>query len=194
VLLHHPLRPRGEPTNLWNDLELVSVLSEYPCVLATLNGHAHKFLYDFHHTVVRDIHFITFGGMVQSPFTSWGFVDVYEDVLHVHGLVFGRAIDLKYNIAASRVPSTLPPAPAVTAEDGIAFSGQTVEVASVAPTAAATGFGRLTTHPERRDVEEALELLVGGQLTQGVLLLVLVVGLLSVALRRSIVRRLCRRR
>ncbi len=184
VLLHHPLRPRGEPTNLWNDLELVSILSEYPCVIATLNGHAHKFLYDYHHTVVRDIHFITFGGMVQSPFTSWGFVDVYEEVLHVHGLVFGRAIDLRYNIAPSRTPSTVAPAPPANGVDTpLLFTGQPVEVSSLAP--AAAGYTRLTSYPQQ-EMDDAMAKLVGGQSVQLVALLVLAGGTVAVALRKIV--------
>ena len=99
IFLHHPLRPRDEPTNLWNDLEIVPILTSFSCVIAVLNGHAHKFLYDFHYTQYRAVHFITFGGMVQSPFTSYGFVDVYDTILHIHGLVFGRPIDLRYNVS-----------------------------------------------------------------------------------------------
>jgi manganese-dependent ADP-ribose/CDP-alcohol diphosphatase len=101
IFLHHPMRPVGEPTNLWNDLEVVPIITSYPCVVGVVNGHAHKFLYDFHHTTFRDVHFVTFGGMVQSPFTSWGFVELYEDSLHVHGLVFGRAIDFRYDIRST---------------------------------------------------------------------------------------------
>lgn len=99
VFLHHPMRPRNEPTNLWNDVEIVPILASYGCVLAVINGHAHKYLYDYQHTTHRDMHFITFGGMVQSPFTSWGFVDVFEDKLRVHGLIFGRPIDYWYDVS-----------------------------------------------------------------------------------------------
>jgi predicted phosphodiesterase len=99
VLVHHPMRPKDEPTNLWNDLDVVRVIISYPCVVAVVNGHAHKFLYDFHHAVHGDVHFITMGGMVQSPFTSYGYLDVFEDELHLHGLIFGRAISYRYDIS-----------------------------------------------------------------------------------------------
>ena len=180
VLLHHPLRPRGEPTNLWNDLELVNVLGEYPCVIATLNGHAHKFLYDFHHTTVRDIHFVTFGGMVQSPFTSWGFVDVYEDVLHIHGLVFGRAIDFKYNISSSRTPSRVPLSSAGPSSSSAASEMATgaggrfpVEVASVAP-ASASSYSKLTLVSQEQIEESMLAMYGGGGNVGGIHMLVLV--------------------
>jgi hypothetical protein len=133
IFMHHPVRPVGEPTNLWNDLEVVPIITAYPCVVAVFNGHAHKFLYDFHHTKFRDVHFVTFGGMVQSPFTSWGLIDVYEKVLHVHGLVFGRAISFHYDISTH----------AATARDLAASAVDTavrnpVEVTSVAPVSSST--------------------------------------------------------
>lgn len=102
IFLHHPIRPKDEPTNLWNDLEIVPIISEFPCVLCVINGHAHKFMNDFHYTLHRHIHFITFGGMVQSPFTSFGFADFYEDELHIHGLIFGRPISNRYDLKPHR--------------------------------------------------------------------------------------------
>jgi manganese-dependent ADP-ribose/CDP-alcohol diphosphatase len=99
IFIHHPMRPKDEPTNLWNDIAMVPVITAYPCAAAVINGHAHKYLYDFHHTRHRHVHFITFGGMVQSPFTTFGFADIYDDRLHIHGLIFGREIDNNYNLS-----------------------------------------------------------------------------------------------
>ena len=102
IFIHHPMRPKNEPTNLWNDLTVVPILTKYKCLVAVINGHAHKYLYDYHHSTVdgadpkHKIHFVTFGGMVQSPFTSFGFADIYDDDLHIHGLIFGRAISEHY--------------------------------------------------------------------------------------------------
>lgn len=107
IVLHHPMRPKNEPTNLWNDLVVVPIVSSYHCVVAVINGHAHRYIYDYHHYVKQgsndrypdhQIHFITFGGMVQSPFTSYGFADFYDNDLHIHGLIFGRAISEHYPV------------------------------------------------------------------------------------------------
>eukprot|EP00759_Apiculatamorpha_spiralis_P000691 PhF_6_TR1026/c2_g1_i3/m.2079 len=122
ILVHHPMRPKDEPTNLWNDLDVVRVVVSYPCVVAVVNGHAHKFLYDYHHAVHGDVHFITMGGMVQSPFTSYGYLDVFDDILHLHGLIFGRAITYMYNISRKApaqppkevVATTMPQRPILT--------------------------------------------------------------------------------
>jgi len=112
LFIHHPMRPKDEPTNLWNDIAIVPIITSYHCAAAVINGHAHKFLYDYHYTKHRHVHFVTFGGMVQSPFTTFGFADVYSDCLHVHGLIFGREIDLHYNLsyhAPPGSPSARPP-------------------------------------------------------------------------------------
>lgn len=133
IFLHHPMRPVGEPTNLWNDLEMVPIITSYPCVVAVVNGHAHRFLYDFHHTTFRDVHFVTFGGMVQSPFTSWGFVELYEDVMHVHGLVFGRAIDYRFNISATAVSKIPALATARAADEASVLGSRDISLVSTAP-------------------------------------------------------------
>ena len=127
IFIHHPMRPKDEPTNLWNDVTMVPVVTSYHCVAAVVNGHAHKFLYDYHYTKNRHVHFITFGGMVQSPFTTFGFADVYDDALHIHGLIFGREIDLRYNLtyhtAAQPVTTgVLFPSPRPTVESAPATS------------------------------------------------------------------------
>ena len=105
IFVHHPIRPKGEPTNLWNDLEMSAELATYHCVVAVMNGHSHKYMYDYHVTRHRHIHYVTWGGMVQSPFTSFGFADFYPDVLVVHGLIFGREIHMRLNISRSSDPS-----------------------------------------------------------------------------------------
>lgn len=109
VLIHHPMKPKDEPTNLWNDVTVVPIITSYHCVAAVLNGHAHKFLYDYHYTRFRHVHFVTFGGMVQSPFTTFGFADVYADELHIHGLIFGREVDLRYNLSYHSPPPEVGP-------------------------------------------------------------------------------------
>lgn len=168
LFLHHPLRPVGEPTNLWNDLEVVPIITSYPCVVAVVNGHAHKFLYDFHHTQFRDVHFVTFGGMVQSPFTSWGFVELYDEVMHVHGLVFGRAIDYRFNIS-STAPRRLPAVPMrATSLDEAQMAGERgIDVVSVAPSPSTT---RHISGGERGPVT-AVWVGAGGEIhdTQGIL-------------------------
>ncbi len=104
VLIHQGLRPKGERTNLWNDRAVVDAVTSFHCLVAVFNGHAHKFLYDFQYTRHRQVHFVTFGGIVQSPFTSFAFADFYDDELHVHGLVFGRQIEYHLSLAMHAKP------------------------------------------------------------------------------------------
>lgn len=108
ILVHHPMRPKDEPTNLWNDIQIVPIIASFHCVAAVINGHAHKLLYDFHYTRYRNVWYITFGGMVQSPFTSFGFADFYPDMLHMHGLIFGRQIELTFNLSYRMLPTDVP--------------------------------------------------------------------------------------
>ncbi|KAH9599223.1 Calcineurin-like phosphoesterase domain [Trypanosoma melophagium] len=105
VFCHMPMYPSGDLLNLWNDVEVVQLVSQYPCVAAVITGHTHRWAYTALPVAHRDgsftIHFISFGGIVQSPFTSWGFVELYENELHVHGLSFGRAVDHRLQINKS---------------------------------------------------------------------------------------------
>ncbi|CUG90313.1 serine-threonine protein phosphatase, putative [Bodo saltans] len=162
IFLHHPMRPVGEPTNLWNDLEVVPIITSFPCVVGVVNGHAHKFLYDFHHTTFRDVHFVTFGGMVQSPFTSWGFVELYEDSMHVHGLVFGRPIDFRYDIrstAASKV-ADVPSGGDERASEQLQ-GPRTVDIVSLAPSSREKGDVQGGGMTEPSTMDDAT-LLIGG--------------------------------
>ncbi|KEG14696.1 serine/threonine protein phosphatase [Trypanosoma grayi] len=106
VLCHFPMYPYKQVLNLWNDVEVVQLLSQYPCVAAVVTGHTHRWEYKTllvpHRNGSFTIHFITFGGIVQSPFTSWGFLEVYEKELHAHGLTFGRAFDYHMPIGGMR--------------------------------------------------------------------------------------------
>lgn len=98
VMLHHAVMPKGDRTNLWTDKSLVETIVQFHCAVAIFNGHAHKFNYDFVLSRARQVHVVTFGGMVQSPFQSYAFADFYDDELHVHGLVFGRQIEYHLNL------------------------------------------------------------------------------------------------
>jgi len=50
------------------------------------------------------------GGMVQSPFQSYGYLDLFDDVMHLHGLIFGRAISYYYKISSRAPPPASPEA------------------------------------------------------------------------------------
>ncbi|RNF06140.1 serine/threonine protein phosphatase [Trypanosoma rangeli] len=102
VLCHFPMYPYGNVLNLWNDMEVVHLLSNYSCVAAVISGHTHR--WEYQQLVVAHkegnfiIHFVTFGGVVQSPFTSWGFIEAYATELHLHGLSFGQTFDYRIRI------------------------------------------------------------------------------------------------
>ncbi|RNE95444.1 serine/threonine protein phosphatase [Trypanosoma conorhini] len=102
VFCHFPMYPYEKQLNLWNDKEVVRLLSNYSCVAAVISGHTHRWEYEqlvaAHKEGDFTIHFVTFGGMVQSPFTSWGFIEAYATELHLYGLNFGRAFDYRVRI------------------------------------------------------------------------------------------------
>jgi hypothetical protein len=141
IFLHHPVKPDNEPTNLWNDLVVVPIITSFHCVAAVINGHAHKFLYDFHYTMFRTVHFITYGGMVQSPFTSYGFADFYPTSLHLHGLIFGRQIEYKLDLAYKHPAAATVPVATIA-------EGHTPALATAASKAAASP-GAATAQPQQ---------------------------------------------
>ncbi|EKF33048.1 serine/threonine protein phosphatase, putative [Trypanosoma cruzi marinkellei] len=107
VFCHFPMYPYDDELNLWNDVEVVRLLSKYSCVAAVVSGHTHRFEHDKLVVAQKNgnftIHFVKFGGIVQSPFTSWGFIEAYETELHLHGLNFGRAFE--YRLPIRGVPA-----------------------------------------------------------------------------------------
>ncbi|EKG04652.1 serine/threonine protein phosphatase, putative [Trypanosoma cruzi] len=102
VFCHFPMYPYDDELNLWNDVEVVRLLSNYSCVAAVISGHTHRWEHEqlvvAHKNGEFTIHFVKFGGIVQSPFTSWGFIEAYEKEVHLHGLNFGRVFDYRLPI------------------------------------------------------------------------------------------------
>ncbi|MDF9794876.1 hypothetical protein OKW21_000139 [Catalinimonas alkaloidigena] len=84
VMGHYPLYPK-DAHNLWNDEEVVNLLTRYPQVVAYFNGHNHSGNYG----QKEHVHFLNFKGMVESEQeNSFAIVEVYQDRLTVKG--FGR--------------------------------------------------------------------------------------------------------
>lgn len=84
LFCHFPVYPSREE-NLWNDIELISVLESYPCVVAFFSGHYHAGNY----AKKRGIHYLTFQGMVETEDqNAYSIIEVYSDHLKILG--FGR--------------------------------------------------------------------------------------------------------
>ena len=80
---HFPVYP-ADPHNLWNAKEVVSILEEFSCVKAYINGHNHKGKYG-----QKDgIHYITLKGMVETEDSAYSIISVHQDELKVKG--YGR--------------------------------------------------------------------------------------------------------
>lgn len=84
VMGHYPLYPK-DAHNLWNDEQVVNLLTKYPQVIAYFNGHNHKGNYG----QKAQVHFLNFKGMVETEQeNSFAIVEVFQDRLVVKG--FGR--------------------------------------------------------------------------------------------------------
>jgi manganese-dependent ADP-ribose/CDP-alcohol diphosphatase len=80
---HFPIFPANEH-NLWNDNDVLSLVSSYAAVKLWLNGHNHA----GHYGEYKGIHFLTLKGMVDTEQTSYSKIDFLDDKIIVHG--FGR--------------------------------------------------------------------------------------------------------
>lgn len=78
---HLPLRPEGNPHNLWNDYEITNIIENSPNVVAFINGHNHAGDYVFK----NGIHYITLFGMVDTKISSYGILEFYKDSLILKG-------------------------------------------------------------------------------------------------------------
>ena len=86
LFAHFPVYPK-DPHNLWNDQEVVNLLSKHKSVKAYINGHNHKGNYD-----AKDgIHYITSKGMVQFKAPTFSIVSVNASSLIIKG--FGAEKD-----------------------------------------------------------------------------------------------------
>ena len=80
---HFPVYPK-DPHNLWNANELVTLLDQYPCVKAYINGHNHKGNYAEN----KGIHYLTLKGMVDTPENTYAIIKLNQESIQVQG--FGR--------------------------------------------------------------------------------------------------------
>ena len=78
---HSPIRPQGNPHNLWNDYEIVDIVESSSNVVAFINGHNHSGGYVFK----NGIHYITICGMVDTKLNSYGILEIYKDSLVLAG-------------------------------------------------------------------------------------------------------------
>lgn len=81
ILSHHPLYAAVGLTAL-NDLEILDVLSNYPCVKLSISGHHHPGDYG----IYKGIHFITTEGMIETENeNAYAVVDIYTDKIDFRG-------------------------------------------------------------------------------------------------------------
>ena len=87
VANHFPAYPE-DSHNLWNDQDLVQLLTRYRGVVAYFNGHNHAGNYG----QKEHVHFLNFKGMVETAEeNAFAVVEVYPDNLNVRG--YGREAD-----------------------------------------------------------------------------------------------------
>lgn len=80
LFAHFPVYPENVH-NLWNAPAIVSLVKNYPCVKAYMNGHNHAGNFG----TDSEIPYLTFKGMVDTEESAFAVVDVYEDRLVVKG-------------------------------------------------------------------------------------------------------------
>jgi len=84
LFCHFPVFP-SRAENLWNDVDLITILESYDCVKAFFSGHYHAGNY----AKKRGIHYLTFQGMVETEDqNAYSIIEVYSDHLQIRG--FGR--------------------------------------------------------------------------------------------------------
>jgi hypothetical protein len=94
VLCHFPVYPASS-YNLWNDQELIHLMTRYPCIKAYFNGHYHRGSYGF----AYGIHFVNFKGMVNTKETAYAIVSISTDSILING--YGREPDRKLKIGTA---------------------------------------------------------------------------------------------
>ncbi|MEI7500256.1 MAG: metallophosphoesterase [Bacteroidota bacterium] len=86
VLCHFLVYPPNS-YNLWNNRQLISLLTRYSCVKAYFNGHHHPGNYGFY----QGIHYVNFKGMVNTLESAYALVTLTSDSIIING--FGRETD-----------------------------------------------------------------------------------------------------
>lgn len=97
VFCHFPVFPEN-PHNLWNAAEIISLLEEFPCVKAYINGHNHQGGYG----MKNGIHYLTLKGMVDTDQTSYAVIRTDQECIHVTG--YGREESRKMLISKQANP------------------------------------------------------------------------------------------
>lgn len=88
LFCHFTLYPEGIQNSLWNKEEIISLLNDYPNVIAYINGHTHEGSYGFK----SPIHYIGLKAMVDTPDkNSFAILEVYPKELRIKG--FGNISD-----------------------------------------------------------------------------------------------------
>lgn len=84
VVCHFPVSPLGD-ANLWNDQEVVALLTQYKAVKLFINGHHHAGNF----TVTQNLPFVTMHAMVTTTNTSaFGYLKLYPNKIELVG--YGR--------------------------------------------------------------------------------------------------------
>ena len=92
IFCHFPIYPNTEFC-LWNNKELIDLISKHSCVKAWINGHHHAGSYSYY----KNIHYVTFRGMVTSNENSFGIMNIFNDKINIAG--FGREISRTLNFS-----------------------------------------------------------------------------------------------
>lgn len=77
---HFPVYPANHH-NLWNDKEIVALISKYSCIKAYMNGHNHKGNY----AEKEGVHYYTQKGMVENTEPTFSIISVKKDKLEIKG-------------------------------------------------------------------------------------------------------------
>jgi calcineurin-like phosphoesterase family protein len=80
VFCHFPAHPEDKH-NLWNDEEMVALLSRHPTVKAYINGHNHAGHYGIH----EGVHYLTLKGMVDTKQSAYALARVYANRIEIEG-------------------------------------------------------------------------------------------------------------
>jgi manganese-dependent ADP-ribose/CDP-alcohol diphosphatase len=87
LFCHHPVFPYNNWNNLWNDTTVVSLITQFPNVVAFINGHDHCGSFGFH----QGVQFFTHRAMVESQSSnSFSVLSVYPDRIEIDGQGMSR--------------------------------------------------------------------------------------------------------
>ncbi len=92
LFCHYPVIPAGDPHNLWNSEELVTLIAKHPHAVAYMNGHNHKGNYE----KSGSCHYLNFKGMVETEKeTAYAIVKCFPDRLEIEGYGLEQDRELK---------------------------------------------------------------------------------------------------